>query len=586
MFGKVISINDNVVIIQNNKGKTEANLLNIHLAFDEHNKKAIGEIISISDTTIKILLVGEINNRGTFTAGVIKKPTFTSPPRIVYKSELEAILGSQDISSKENLYFGNSTIYENYKVSANINDFFSNHFAVVGNTGSGKSCVVARILQNLFYHNDISLPENARIVLFDVYGEYNNAFSKLSNIGNIRAKSYTTKLDKFQTDIIKIPPHFLEVDDYALLLGANDVTQLPIIEQAIKLVYIFNNPSEQATNFKNDIIAKSVLDILSSGKPATQIRDQVIAVLTNYNTSTLNLETIIAQPGYNRTLKQCLNIDSQGKLNSVAAVVDFLSKYTEVDLDDIEKPENLNYSLDDLYYALEFALISEGAWSNNVVFEKANVLKVRLKSIINSNTKKIFEVDKYMNKGHYIQKLFKANDGLPAQIINLNFNYIDERLAKVLTKIFAKLFFTYLTNLAERGSYPIHMILEEAHRYVQIDNDVEILGYNIFDRITKEGRKYGMLLGFITQRPSELSTIALSQVSNFVVLRMFHPEDISIISSISSNVNKETITQIKSLHPGTGLVFGTAFKLPLIASFELPDPMPESTNVDITNRWY
>lgn len=586
MFGSVISIDDNIVILENKKGQTEANLLNIHLAFDDNNKKVIGEIISISNTEIKILLVGEINSQGFFTSGVVKKPTFATPPRIIYKSELETILGSQDIASKENLYFGHSNIYGTYKVSANINDFFSNHFAVVGNTGSGKSCVVARILQNLFYNNDVSLPENARIILFDVYGEYNKAFSKLSSLGNIRTKNYTTKLNKFETDIVKIPVHFLEVDDLALLLNANDPSQLPIIEQAIKLVYIFKNPSEQATQFKNDIIAKALQDILASGKSATQIRDQIIAVLTNYNTKTLNLDTIISQPGYNRTLRQCLNIDSQGKLNSVAAVVDFLSNYTTVDLNDIQKPDNLLYNLDDLYYALEFALISEGTWSNKNIFEKANVLKVRLKAIINSNIKNIFEVDKYVNKGEYIQNLFRSNDGLPAQIINMNFNYIDDRLAKVLTKIFAKLFFTYLTNLTERGSYPIHMILEEAHRYVQQDNDIEVLGYNIFDRITKEGRKYGMILGFITQRPSELSTIALSQVSNFVVLRMYHPEDIQIISSISSNINKETITQIKSLHPGTGLVFGTAFKLPLIASFDLPDPMPESTNVDIAQRWY
>ena len=168
----------------------------------------------------------------------------------------------------------------------------------------------------------------------------------------------------------------------------------------------------------------------------------------------------------------------------------------------------------------------------------------------------------------------------------MNFNYIDERFAKSLTKIFAKLFYNFSTNLKERASYPIHMILEEAHRYVQDDSDIDIIGYNIYDRITKEGRKYGLILGFITQRPSELSKTSLSQCSNFISFRMFHPDDISIISSISANVDKETIGKIKSLQPGSALVFGSAFKLPLIANLDLPSPMPASTSVKVTDIWF
>lgn len=148
------------------------------------------------------------------------------------------------------------------------------------------------------------------------------------------------------------------------------------------------------------------------------------------------------------------------------------------------------------------------------------------------------------------------------------------------------MFFDFSTELDVRASYPIHIILEEAHRYVQNDNDINILGYNIFDRITKEGRKYGVLLGLITQRPSELSNTALSQCSNFIVFRMFHPDDLNIISNISTNISFESIEKLKSLAPGTAIAFGTAFKLPLIIRLELPNPMPQSTNVDIEKKWY
>ena len=95
-----------------------------------------------------------------------------------------------------------------------------------------------------------------------------------------------------------------------------------------------------------------------------------------------------------------------------------------------------------------------------------------------------------------------------------------------------------------------------------------------------------MILGLITQRPSELSSTALSQCSNFIAFRMFHPEDIRIISNISSNVSEETVEKIKNLVPGTAITFGTAFKIPLIAKLDLPDPMPESTSVDVSMRWF
>ena len=130
-------------------------------------------------------------------------------------------------------------------------------------------------------------------------------------------------------------------------------------------------------------------------------------------------------------------------------------------------------------------------------------------------------------------------------LINFNINYVDDRFAKTLTKIYSKIFFEYTKNLKERASLPINIILEEAHRYVQNDNDINVIGYNIFDRITKEGRKYGVILGLITQRPSELSNTALSQCSNYIVLRMFHPDDIQIVKNITSIKEKVYHTEIE-----------------------------------------
>ena len=581
MFGKIIDIYDNYVIIENATHKLEVNYVNFHVVFPENDRSVVGEIVGMNENEIKVFLVGEIK-KDRFSSGVLRKPNFNSKPRIVYKSEVEKFLGSQDIGSSDTLYVGKSLTYDGFNVCANLNDFFSNHFAILGNTGSGKSCGVSRILQNLFYHNDDKMPVNAHLVLFDVYGEYNSALSKINELPGMGYKYFTSDLKFGDGDVINIPAYFLEVDDLALLLNATSPTQLPILEKALQLVYIFKSEDQSMQLYKDNIIAKALLDVLSSGRSSTQIRDQIVAVLSRYNTPRINLNSQIVQPGYTRTLTQCLNIDNQGKMNNVQLVVDYLEKIQKFDISSVVIDRSVIYDLDDLYYALDFALISEGMLKSEKVYDEYNQLLTRLLQIINSDNKKFFDPGTHkISKDTFVKNLF---DGY--QIINMNLNYIDERFAKTLTKIFTKIFFNFSTNLKERGSYPIHVILEEAHRYVQNDNDINVIGYNIFDRITKEGRKYGVILGLITQRPSELSTTALSQCSNFITFRMFHPNDLNIISNISSNVSMETINKLKNLTPGTAMIFGVSFKLPLIAKLELPDPMPQSTSVDIKNRWY
>ena len=581
MFGKITEIIDNYVYVENSAHELRSNILNIHVIFEETNRKVVGEVLSVNKDTIKIFLVGEIRDN-MFYPGIMRKPSFQCIPRIVYKQELELLLGKQDVFDKSYVYLGKSVTYEKFNINMNLNDFFSNHFAILGNSGSGKSCGVARILQNIFQDNKAGIPKNAHIVLFDVYGEYNEAFKNANKVPNLGYKSYNMD-ENYNT--INVPAYFLDIDDLALLLSVKSASQLPILEKTLKLVYIFNSLDNNVQEYKTDIIAESLLDILSSGRNPTQIRDQIIAILTRYNTRDLNLDTPIVQPGYTRTFKQCMNIDSSGKMTALDLIINYLQQYKQLDLSSITVNHNIKYGLEDIYYALDFALISEGALKSEKIYDEYNVLKVRLQQIINSENRRFFdEGTERITKNEFVERLFNADKNY--QIINFNLNNVEERFVKVLTKIYTRIFFNYVTSLKERASFPIHVILEEAHRYVQNDTDIEVLGYNIFDRIAKEGRKYGLLLGFITQRPSELSTTALSQCSNFISFKIFHPSDINIISNISSNVSEETIEKIKNLLPGTAIVFGTAFKVPLLVKLDLPNPMPKSTSVDIVNKWY
>ena len=142
------------------------------------------------------------------------------------------------------------------------------------------------------------------------------------------------------------------------------------------------------------------------------------------------------------------------------------------------------------------------------------------------------------------------------------------------------------STMKPRGTRAFHIVLEEAHRYVQHDSDIDLLGYNIFERIAKEGRKYGIFLVLITQRPSELSDTCVSQCANFIILRTMHPVDLKYIREMVPNVTNEIVLQMKNLKPGNAIAFGSAFKVPTVLYIDLPDPMPLSNNIDLESVWY
>lgn len=586
MLGVITGIDENEVILKLNIDLKEYNnLINLYVIMEDSERKIIGEIVNITDGYAYINLLGEIQDE-KFVFGIINKPAFNATVKLVSKEKTPIIIGVANAIENKHLYIGKSAVYDNVDINVDINQFFSNHFAIFGSTGSGKSCSVARIFQNLFEKPRL-IAYKSNIFIFDAYGEYHAAFMDLNKkIPEINMKTYTTNTKSTDSEIISIPPWLLGIDDIALLLGASSHNQLPIIEKMLKLVSVFAREEEKVIKHKNDIIARAILDILASGRTPTQIRDQIFSVLSFYKTKDLNLETPIYQPGYTRSLKQCLLVDATGKIREMELITNFMESFLDDTLE-LELPDGtFKYTLKDLQSALDFALISEGVLISEKVYDETNILKVRLHSLVNSDQSVFFDYPEYVTKEEYIKKLTILPNNRKAQIINFNINYVDDRFAKTVTKIYSKLLFDFAKELEDRSSFPIHIVLEEAHRYVQNDNDIELLGYNIFDRITKEGRKYGVILGLITQRPSELSQTALSQCNNFLIFKMLHPVDIEYIKQMVPNITNEILRKLKILPPGTCVAFGLAFKVPVIIKLDMPNPAPSSSSCDVSKRWF
>ena len=580
MFDKIVYISNNMAHVAINKSEQVAtNLMNLHVVFEDGNKRILGEVEDVDENIVKIRFLGEFAG-SKFIGGVISKPTLTSKIRIITPEEVKIIVGD---NKPGNMIIGKSPVYEGMTVTADINDLFSNHLAIFGNTGSGKSWGVARLIQNIF-SNPNSVPYRANIFIFDAYGEYHNSFQNINSINpNLNFKFYTTN-NRDGGLPLQIPLWLLTVDDMALLLGASEHSQLPIIEEMLKLVKIFSQSAEEANKYKNHLIAKAIMSILYTNQTSASKRNDIFSVLASCQTKEFNLEAPVQGIGYVRKFRECFTIDTAGQFTESVLVTKYISDFIKPELDTYE-PEKANYfTMDDLEKALNFCLISEGLLKNEKMYSDAVTLKVRLHSLAIGEYARFFHYDKYITFENYIASLV-SNGNRKCQIINFNLEDIEDSLAKSITKIFSRMLFEFTKRLPNIASIPFHIFLEEAHRYIQNDNDKYLIGYNIFDRIAKEGRKYGLMLDIISQRPVEISETVISQCSSFIIFKLSHPRDLDYIKKMLPNISVEIIEKQKSLQPGTCVAFGKAFKIPMIISMDPPNPAPVSNNCDVVNRW-
>ena len=579
MFKEITAISKNYAICKVDTS-TGDDLLNLNVIFEEANKKILGEIDEINNGEANIKFMGEFHN-GKYYDGIIRKPSTNAKIRIINADEIAELTNAND---KEAMILGLSPLYNNIPIKVNINDMWSNHTAIFGNTGSGKTYGVARFVQNLFTMKDY-IPFNSVLFIFNNTDEYDNAFSSINKYNyNFNYKMYTTNMDN-QEHLLKLPLWLLSVDDYANILDVTEYSQLMVIEKMLSYVSLFAREDDQSTKYKNHLIASAIISVMYSNQVSARIRDQIFSILTDCHTKELNLEVEVQGIGYTRELRKCFDIDSQGQFVERILITDYIKKFVLEDVKWNEEYVPVFFTIDDLEVALNFTLISEGLLLNEKSYSEATALKVKLHTIANSSLRKFFEVDKFITINEYISNLILVGTNKRAQIINYVLEGIDDRFCKALVKVHSRLLFMFMKGLPTRGSMPIHIMLEEAHRYVQRDNDVNILGYNIFERIAKEGRKFGVIMDLITQRPTELSENVISQCINFLIFKITHPSDLEYIEKMVPNVSEDVIEKQKSLQSGTCVAFGKMMKIPMIVKMELPNPAPTSANAQIFEKW-
>lgn len=580
--------------------------------------------------------IGTIQNN-KFKYGVSIFPTLYTDVLYIKKEELDIIFDlkndTESVDSEEStrlklLDIGTSTIFPDYKVKLDINGFFGSHSSILGNTGSGKSCTISSMIQTLFAKENYSAV-GASFVFFDVNGEYHKAFSQLKNDDvEVRYFSINETKDKnsfHYADDVKesieynefcLPHWFLNIDEWALLLQATEKTQLPILRKALGIASIISDQNQNEADYKaqlNFILATAIGQILRSDQGSPSKRDRIVSILNKYKTEDIELSTQFEyidaeeksqkvikyddkKPAISCTINNCLLVHFGGLIGS-----EQLIQYLEKTNDDGEylflpssvkipnyDPESL-FSFDILEDALDLAILHEEAYGNKQIRDYCSSLITRFKSLKERQEFNFLTRNKEESKKeNFLDLLLGVSDDMKkTQISILDLNSIDDEVVEVISCVATRLIFERLKNLGTRNTFPVNLVLEEAHRYISEYKNSHFGEANkIFERVAKEGRKYGLFLLISSQRPSELSKTVLSQCSNFIVHRIQNPDDLSYIRQMTPHISTNILYRLPSIPRQHALVFGNSVQIPTLFKVNDANPTPNSTDSDIIKHWF
>lgn len=574
-----------------------------YVSIEETDRKVIAEIISIdeknfigsekmnkpnSNRLVNLNLIGEIS--GTqFVFGVSKMPFIFSEISIITETDLRTMLeiGNEEMvvdKEKEltraiSLTIGSSVIFPDYDVKINIDKFFGFHFSVFGNTGAGKSNTVARIIQNIFKKQRNSAA-GAKFIIIDSNGEYESSICELNAINSdIHVNCLTADSECTEGSCLELPVWALSADDWAVLLHASEKTQIPIIKRAIDIAKIFYDSGDTDNALKNHIIASTIIGILNSSESSPSSSDKIKTIITTFGTEEIKLDRTVEATG--KKVRSLLNV-SYGQFTDIEGLQVFCEDFVLDDVNDrITRSNNVVYDIVQFKNAIDFAILYEGSISSQRIQEYTATLSTRLQALIDSDQGRILTKTSFSKIDDYVESILGTN-----QVVNIDISSLDDSSSEVVVKVITKLFFDYLKKMNNKADMPVNLIIEEAHRFVRSESHSGALNYNIFERVAKEGRKYGLLLGISSQRPSELSKTVVSQCSNFIIHRVQNPDDLSYISRMVPYISEGIINRLTYLQTGNALIFGTAINLPTLAKFERANPPTDSHNAKISEKWY
>lgn len=513
--------------------------------------KAIADASDIEKYLMAAEPVGVISN-DEFMPGSTLLPSPTEDVDIAEQTVLDQIF-----QNNEKYSFPMGKLFQNNSVTLYIdgNAFFGKHIGIVGSTGSGKSCTVAKILQEAVgIQNENNLhvgsQKNAHIIIFDIHSEYRAAFSL--------EEQQKFSLNYLDVEKLKLPYWLMNSEELeSIFIESNEANSHNQVSQFRRAV-ILNKEKHNPT------LTKVTYDT-----PVYFSIEEVYNYIYNMN------EEVIS------------------KLASEDAVPKILENGQQVPITDRTR-----------YFEKPFSFIppstaKDSKASNGPFNGEFNRFISRLENKINDKRLE-FLMKPQKNDGtvymsddfeeilkQFLGYLNQANisiidlSGIPFEVLSITISLI--------SRIVFDFCFHYSKLKHERqelNNVPFMIVCEEAHNYVPKNGGSDYAASKkSIERIAKEGRKYGISLMVVSQRPSEVSDTIFAQCNNFVSLRLTNTSDQAYIKNLLPNNTNSVADVLPTLQPGQCLVVGDATPLPSIVQMEKPKPEPQSKNVAVCDVW-
>ncbi|AMD96720.1 hypothetical protein AXE83_03540 [Streptococcus sp. oral taxon 431] len=485
---------------------------------------------------------------GTFKKGI---NDISIPPNgvsVASMEELEKIYSMEKMQdSKDNiLEFAKHNLYSNIGIKCDGDKLFSKHLAIVGSTGSGKSCAVATVIQTL--NVEIEKKNNTHVLIFDIHGEYKKAFPNSNHLA-------------LQDNSLKIPYWLMTSDELEdLFIESSDL-----------------NAYNQISQFKfavtqNKIKYNSELDNIDYNSPVYFSINEVRNYLYNKNKETHYVEdgeeylAVLNVKGKDEKLVsseinhfwEALNFEtstgnSKHKVfnQKVAKAGGFTGEFERFisRIDTKLKDKRLSFILQESEF-------EEGSNSFNMYIEE-------IKRMIGYSKKNNVTV--------------------------IDLSTVPFEIVSIIVSVVSRILFDFAflkTKIKNENDTPYMVVFEEAHKYIPRNNSARYSNSRLsVERIAKEGRKYGLSAMIVSQRPSELSSTVFSQCNNFIVMRLSNPEDQGFVKSLLPEASISFGDEIANLEQREALLVGDAFTLPMIARMNDANPTPKSDDVNFYSCW-
>ncbi|BCK22203.1 DUF87 domain-containing protein [Vibrio cholerae] len=559
----------------------------------------------LSINPVGTLRVDRKNEGFKFTRGTDAFPSVGDSVLLPTDEQLKSIIESGD---NRRVKIGDSPLANNAEIKVDPDRLFGRHIAVLGNTGSGKSCSVAGLIQ---WSLDAVLQQgqtpNARFIILDPNGEYSRAFGPESRYkGKLLRVEANTEAEEIE---LKVPSWLWNSSEWAAFTQASSKVQLPLLRRALRAmrndVLSEDDVTIQAKHFCG-ILLVSIRQLASQGQIYVNggHAKGFVESLTSWvnSLSTLN-EKIDKRPfdpiintinGYLST-RTGVQWPEKPKVSDTDQLISELKNaHAALGGDEQEllpKSEDapIRFKGDDFVAYLE-ALAQETGTEQFVEFLLTRIRTMlgdtRISAVTNDSEEPISLttwLDTFLGKDRQ------------GSITVIDLSLVPNEIIHLVTAVISRVTFEALQRYRRLHGKPLPtvMVAEEAHTFIKRykedseSQSVSDVCCKVFEKIAREGRKFGLGLVVSSQRPSELSPTVLSQCNTFLLHRISNDRDQEQVHRLVPDNMRGLLRELPSLPSRHAILLGWASELPVLVRMkELTEKQrPQSDDPDFWDVW-